>query len=509
MINIANIAQHVLEEIVSKKKARATTVTEEEASIAKQLLCLLDDIVTSDNYEIESDSSLELPDDDDTDTDFKLEEYEDEISFEHTSFSLEYMKKVVEFARPGIAFTTVQHAFPRVKYPMQLARFRTYVEDNGNRRQKFTRIELFLVEKFKQARSKGYPIHDRDIRRWALAQAKVESVDNFVASDKWLLNFKRRNRIRSRKVTRFVSRRAVYDKEEIAKESEEFTNEVKKIIPKYKLESVFNADQSGFRYELVSNRTLSFSNERSTFVAVKSLNATTHSYTIMPLITAAGKLLNPLFLCLQEPLGRFPVTKEVFSASNVVTTCSASGKLTKALVECWIQEVLDDVASNRFLLLVDQWSVQTDPLTYENNLTKGQSCKLLVIPGKVTSTKQPCDRYFFRQWKNLARRMYHHVLLDELNVDLRTRDAIIKMQSLIHNQLSANIFVPMISYSWSACGYIPPQYQSFSNVIDVCFTFDADQCSMDDCDSYPFICCSHCQNVLCFEHFFDSYHFHP
>ena len=152
---------------------------------------------------------------------------------------------------------------------MQLARFREYVESNGNRRQKFARIELFLVEKFKQARNKGLPVHDTDIKRWGLAQAKVENVDNFVASSKWLFNFKRRNRIRSRKVTRFVSRREVYDKEEIAKEGEEFTDEVKKIIPNYKLECAFNADQSGFHYELVSNRTLSFSSERSTFVAVK------------------------------------------------------------------------------------------------------------------------------------------------------------------------------------------------------------------------------------------------
>ncbi len=91
----------------------------------------------------------------------------------------------------------------------------------------------------------------------------------------------------------------------------------------------------------------------------------------MPLISAAGKLVDPLFLCLQEPSGRFPVTKDVFSASNVVAICSASGKLTKPLIECWIREVLDDVTSNRFLLLVDQWSVQTDTSTYEANLTKG------------------------------------------------------------------------------------------------------------------------------------------
>ena len=91
MLNIANIAQRVLDEIVSKRKAHTTTLTEEETSIAKQLLCLLDDIVTSDNYEIETDSTLQIVDD--IDADFIPEEYDEEMIFEHTSFTLEYMKK--------------------------------------------------------------------------------------------------------------------------------------------------------------------------------------------------------------------------------------------------------------------------------------------------------------------------------------------------------------------------------------------------------------------------------
>ncbi|CAF3953312.1 unnamed protein product, partial [Rotaria sp. Silwood1] len=203
------------------------------------------------------------------------------------------MRKVVDFARPGIAFTTVQHAFPRVTYPMQLARFREYVQNDGNRRQKLSRLEQFVLEKFKRARDTNLPVHDPDIRRWSLTQAAIEGIDNFVASNKWLSKFKRRNHIRSRKVTRFTSKHEVFHKEEIHQAGEEFVTEVKRILPKYKLESIFNTDQSGFNYEFASNRTLSFRNERSTFVTVQSLNATTHSYTVMPLINAAGRLVSP------------------------------------------------------------------------------------------------------------------------------------------------------------------------------------------------------------------------
>ena len=53
------------------------------------------------------------------------------------------------------------------------------------------------------------------------------------------------------------------------------------------------------------------------------------------------------------------------------------------------------------------------------------------------------------------RHLIHRVSLDELNIDLRSRDAIIKLQSLVHNQMKSSVLKPMISHAWSACGYIP------------------------------------------------------
>ncbi len=73
-----------------------------------------------------------------------------------------------------------------------------------------------------------------------------------------------------------------------------------------------------------------------------------------------------------------------------------------------------------------------------------------------------------------VRRIYHRVLIDDLNIDSKTRDSIIKLQSLVHNQLCADVFVPMISYSWSTSGYYQQKYQSFLNLNDVCFSFKAD-----------------------------------
>lgn len=34
------------------------------------------------------------------------------------------------------------------------------------------------------------------------------------------------------------------------------------------------------------------------------MNAVTHSYTIMPIVSMAGELIEPVFICLQEPTGK-------------------------------------------------------------------------------------------------------------------------------------------------------------------------------------------------------------
>ena len=56
---------------------------------------------------------------------------------------MEYMKKMVTYPHPGIAFTTVQRAYPRVNDQKQLNRFCQYVKKNGTGSQKFRRIEKF------------------------------------------------------------------------------------------------------------------------------------------------------------------------------------------------------------------------------------------------------------------------------------------------------------------------------------------------------------------------------
>jgi hypothetical protein len=65
------------------------------------------------------------------------------------------------------------------------------------------------------------------------------------------------------------------------------------------------------------------------------MNAVTHSYTIMPIISMAGKLIDPVFICLQEPTEKLGprVKQSIYQASNIHVTCSKSGKLSKTHIQ--------------------------------------------------------------------------------------------------------------------------------------------------------------------------------
>lgn len=72
----------------------------------------------------------------------------------------------------------------------------------------------------------------------------------------------------------------------------------------------------------LSNRTLSFRNEKITIAVIAQLNARTHSYTIQPILSMEGKLMSPMLICLQEVNGQFPMTIQLPNYENLVIRCS-------------------------------------------------------------------------------------------------------------------------------------------------------------------------------------------
>lgn len=135
----------------------------------------------------------------------------------------------------------------------------------------------------------------------------------------------------------------------------------------------------------------------------------------------------------------------MFQPRNVVITCSKSGKLTKSLVHYWSDMVLAPNAPKKCLLLSDAWLTQSDVEIYK----KVPGCKRLGIgiPQKTTDRLQPLDVFYNRQMKSIMRRAYDRVILDQLPIAMSTRDNIIRLVSLTHNQMSAKVFNGLIRYA--------------------------------------------------------------
>jgi len=144
------------------------------------------------------------------------------------------------------------------------------------------------------------------------------------------LKFKRAHRIVSRKINKFITRKTLESGAELAATADAFVSDIQSCIPRIGLENLYNSDQSGFQLEMHSGRTLAVEGEKKVQCTVQSVSATTHSYTIQPLISATRQLLSPLFLVLKESNGKFgPIVEEnLFRPKNVYLEASKSGKLT-------------------------------------------------------------------------------------------------------------------------------------------------------------------------------------
>ena len=87
----------------------------------------------------------------------------------------------------------------------------------------------------------------------------------------------------------------------------EFVREVTDYVSANAIDAdlVLNTDQSRFKYEITSHRTLSITGEKTTGATFASVASTTHSYTIQILVSNSGCLAKKLFICFQEAGGKF------------------------------------------------------------------------------------------------------------------------------------------------------------------------------------------------------------
>jgi len=439
--------------------------------------------------------------------------------------TLEKKKKILKLIEknPNWKLKTIQrHGGKEFKHNYYKSRWEAQVKSGGTQYEKYSYIDNFVYSKYKEARKNLHAVRNIHLRRWAMqaSQTFLDPRFTFKASARWLTNFKSRRGISSRKITRLVSRRQFRSFEAILEQGKKFQTELAAAATSFDPDLVLNTDQTGFVYEITPKRTFADRGEKSTLVVAKSPNnLATHSYTVQYTISKSGKIVGDVYLCLQEKSGRLgPIVQlNLFPAPNVTVTCSTSGKLTSTLVEYYLDQVLLKAVDKDFMLVLDSWTGQKDRGIFENRfgIDGKPLCTLKYIPEKCTDTCQPLDTTFHLQLKYFAKAIYAEASLaepEETNPvdEITTRNNIIRTHSLLHNQMSAKIFVPLIQYSWFSAG-LTSENPLFDSVSEACFTFDAKEpvkCRTENCQNNRFVKCSHCRLNLCFSCFYYDYHFH-
>lgn len=244
-------------------------------------------------------------------------------------------------------------------------------------------------------------------------------------------------------------------------------------------------------------------------IQVPTVSAMTHSYTVMPLIRCTGELVGKLFLVFAEKSGSFP-QRGVFEAPNVHPMANTSHIMTKGLMATWVREVLSEVLHDgqKVLLLLDSWSGWKDKQTIRQNITKNIELTIEIIPAGCTGFIQPCDIYLFRPWKTFFRRINDFILLDNIDIELHSRDNSIKIQSLIYNKFQAPRFVNFLKYSWVKAGYYEEDLGEFDHPVRFCLDPSSFPSHCYHCMASVIIKCAWCEKHLCFVHFFKQYHIH-
>ncbi|CAF3744720.1 unnamed protein product [Rotaria sordida] len=110
--------------------------------------------------------------------------------------------------------------------------------------------------------------------------------------------------------------------------------------------------------DLTMDLALSFTGERTTEVVVKRKNNLTHSYTVQPITSADGQLLDKFFRILQEKENEFGtrVQRDLIVSPNVVVRASKSGKSSDEKHRTFLNEVLRLLVGRKFLLFLDCWT---------------------------------------------------------------------------------------------------------------------------------------------------------
>lgn len=302
-----------------------------------------------------------------------------------------------------------------------------------------------------------------------------------------------------------VSTKNIREAAQVAQSGKDFVDRIKPRVQAWGAENVYNTDQSGFKLESYFGRTLEVKGTAGVELSYQQSNSATHSYTIQPIISAAGQMITPIMVVLPEKNGKFGVRvrDSMFKHPVLYTKATTSGLVTKPIVKDWYRDVFYAHCGDICILMVDSLTTYKDQEYYDEVKPDHIQCELQVIPPGTTGQVQPCDVGFFRPFKNFHRRLSSETRLKCPLIKIYARDNILRLIAVTHIQFSAPLFKNFIQHSFVKCGYINrPSVLRFTTPLQYCFNKDVKKnlCSARDCEETAIIQCAWCKDMICMMH---------
>ena len=265
MMNPINIVLCLSELSDVNLSLKITEFSQSERAIAQRIAEIINSIVNCNQFVYEDEITLDLVNDlddyysdddiihnnsDGSDADDESDNKENtKEHYQLNNYSAEFMEEAIDFVdakdssgKRRRSWKIVKNRYRSISDQNYISRFRKYLAQRGTKRKKTQNVDKIVYNKFLNAHEQYLPIDDIDIQRWALQAAKEVHLDDFQASECWLLNFKNRHGICSRKITNILTKKEVTNFDNIKKSEVEFIEKFDRLSKKYLPNEILNTD---------------------------------------------------------------------------------------------------------------------------------------------------------------------------------------------------------------------------------------------------------------------------
>lgn len=330
-------------------------------------------------------------------------------------------------------------------------------------------------------------------------------MEDFIASSSWCYKWKKRHRIVSRKATRVVSAKNIREAAQVKESGEQFVNRIKNLIEAYGESNVYNTDQTGFKIENNSGRTLEQKGLKQIEIAYQQSKSATHSYTVQPVISAKGKLFPKFLVVLPEQAGQFVVRvgQRMFKHQMIVARANRSGIVTKEIIRDFYDLIFYPNCGEQCLLLYDSLPAYKDQTYYDEVRPDHIDCHVETIPAGTTGQVQALDVGFFRSYKSFHLNLTHFTLLKCRDILVYNRDNILRLILATHIQFCAPRFEVFIRHCFVQSGYLKRlKKDHFEDPREYCFHQNVRRhmCNYDACEEKAMLRCAWCEKYICMRH---------